>query len=135
MSDVTLSDTDQWLVWMWQHYELTVTSFRTFEDAVAFSEGVEDAGDGSTDCIEGPHGVAAAEDVKAERERLRERERAARSARPEYTHVLELLAPDGKQTAQWDWYTTEAEAQVAYEALRARFGDRVTLRALQEWRP
>lgn len=119
--------TDQYLVWMWQLYSLSLFPCDTLEDAVRLSESIQNAGDGSLECIEGPDGVVPKEAVEEIVDRL-EAARAERAAdAPTYTHYISLRSPDGKDSAQWDWYTSGDEAALAFAELSERFGDRVSL--------
>jgi hypothetical protein len=116
-----------YLVWMWQHYALSMFPCDSLEEAVRLSEAIQDNGDGSPECIEGPEGVVSEEAVEAIVVRLRAAERAERAAAPKHTHFITIEAPTGGHAAQYDWYTSPQDAEAAYARLRERFGDRVSL--------
>jgi hypothetical protein len=125
---MTDAATGGWLVWMWQHYALELSQHETIEDAVRFAEAVQEAGDGSLECIEGPTGVLSAEDHEAALRAMRERDLDAIAERPAYTNFITITSPDGTSSAQWDWYTSPEHAEAELARLLPRFGDRVSLR-------
>jgi hypothetical protein len=119
--------TEPYIVWMWQHYSLSAFPCETLERAVRLAEGIEDMGDGSTDCIEGPEGVVSADAIEPIVRRIREEERAQMAARPESTYGIKVTSPNGKDSAWWGSYTSREEAEAALAPLRERFGDRAKI--------
>ena len=112
-----------WLVWMWQHYSLSLESFETRDAAMEWAEYVQDRGEGSLMAVEGPEGVVSAAEWAAWSAPRREAEKQAREAEKPRPHLVWLLAPSEGAWSPVGWHETVAEAQADAAGWRVRLGD------------
>lgn len=127
------TEVPSWIVWMWQYHSLSVLECPTREEAISLAVGIEDEGDGSLQCIEGPDGSLVPQaDIDAYEEAKTEAYRERMAAEPKRTHRVEVESPSGRDVAVWGGYVGRDAAEDVAATLRARFGERVKVKAIQQ---
>ncbi len=129
--DVDKTTERPWLKWAYRYGALAVEEFDSFDAAFEAAEWAADDGLESLHCIEGPDGVVPDGVLTRMRKERWERERAHIDEGPKPTHGVSLTAPDGKDWAWYETFTSKAEAEAEAATLRALYGDdRVKIRSL-----
>jgi hypothetical protein len=128
-----------WLKWAWRRFALDFSEYSSLDAAIESAAYSANDGEEAFGCIEGPEGVVAREVVDAKWKAIDERNsarwRAQAAAAEPMTHHVRLLPPlHLDEPSEWAVISTHMsaeEAEAAAAPLRARFGDRVQVRAIR----
>ena len=122
------------LFWYWRYGSLQVEVCGSLREAIESSDSGEDRGELSTDRFEIIENGVSREPTEAEFDAVHaaiDAENAAEAAaRPPVKWIArsEIQHPHNGESAPYEWYSDMGDAERDLAALRASFGDRVSLR-------